>query len=227
MPPLRKPAHSERMQLANGIMHVGNLGLQTRSKKAHTNGHAPGPGNSRPQADRIIDPRVLADALKLAAREKITEASEAELGVIDDYIELACFEAARDRRLQPDALPPKRDLSCAEMEALKAQGRKYRWEDRKESDPRSAVQWVLDHYGTWLDGLLTNHIRQADDSLYPTFMKEISRKGLPDGVDIPSSEENKKRRQSQKDQPQDVRDLLGRRWHADRTRTKSRNARLG
>jgi hypothetical protein len=188
------------------------------------------PSSGEPESKKglLIDARSLIAALKPIIEEKCKNASREELDIIFDNVEVALLEAQGVRRLKPAAPvlggdqlpPPKRELFDSEIEAIKKQGELHKWATKKVKDGRSPVQWVLDYYGSWFDGLLTNHIRQADRNLYTAFMKELSRKGLPDGIDIPTKDENNQRLKAYRSYDPLRSDLeaIGREWHAARMR---------
>jgi hypothetical protein len=145
----------------------------------------------------------LATAIKRIIRDKCVEASTQDLKVLYDNIDFAVEETFRTRRRlrEPQQFseelsrlpPPVPPLDKEQVDEVKKQGGLHPWKDRKESDGRSPVQWVIDYYEKWIPGLLQSHIRLADMPLYTAFAKHVSRNGLPEGLDLPTFAENEMR----------------------------------
>jgi hypothetical protein len=172
----------------------------------------------------VIDRNKLIADLKNFLADKLSDATPEEREIISDYLEMAVLEAPQVGDAS-DLVAPKRDLSEGEVNDLKAYGASHRWEDRDPADKRSPIQWVADHYAPWMDGLLTSHIAQADDSIYASFMKALGRmkearkNGERLELDIPTRDENQRRKEVHRgDGPIRPDEAIGRRWHARRMR---------
>jgi hypothetical protein len=87
------------------------------------------------------------------------------------------------------------------------------------------VQWIQDHYATFMDGLLRHHFRTADRPLYFALIKYAARTNLPEGFDVPTAEQNEIRKRAlwRKENP-DRLDLetAVKAWNAKRKRAKRR-----
>jgi hypothetical protein len=155
--------------------------------------------------------------------------------IIRENIEIAVVEGLQNNRVRPIFLPtlppPVRSLSEDEIAAVTEVGRLHSWEDRSVGDKRSPMHWVMEHYGSWVPGLLKSHIKLADPKLYAAFMTHIGRHGMtyiPAGksvdeaitVDIPSAASNEARQASAANATdQEYYDGLRRRLQAERLRS--------
>lgn len=83
--------------------------------------------------------------------------------------------------------PPLPELSAAQLEAIRQRARKAPWNERGD-DKRSPFEWVRDNYGEWIPGILQSHLK-ADPSLYRAFARRVSRKGLPEWLDVPTEDD--------------------------------------
>jgi hypothetical protein len=151
-----------------------------------------------------LDVRDVIRAIFATLDEYLPEVPSKQHEIIRENIEIALVEASSFRSLRKELEPsllsrlnlaaPVRELSSDEFEEIMEIGRAHPWSNRKEGNRKTPLRWLQDHYGRFIPGLLRNHIRQIDRGFYASLMKEIGRKGLPEGMDFPTRDENEKRR---------------------------------
>ena len=154
--------------------------------------------------DSGLDVRDVIRAIAATLDEYFPGAPPKQREIMRDNIEIALLEGSSYRSLRKELEPsllsqldlpsPVRELTAQELQEVSGIGKRHPWGDRKADDARNPLSWLQDYYGKFIPGLLTNHIRRADNSIYPSLMKEIGRKGLPAGLDFPTRDENERRK---------------------------------
>jgi hypothetical protein len=160
--------------------------------------------STQQQEDSGLDVRDVLRAINATLDRYFPGASPKQREIMKDNIEIALLEGSSYRSLRKELEPsllsqldlrePVRELSKRELLEISAIAKANPWDRRVDGDNRNPLRWLEDHYGKFLPGVLTNHIRQADCAFYQSLMKEIGRKGLPTGMDFPTRDENERRK---------------------------------
>ena len=119
----------------------------------------------------------------------------AEAGVSDALRELVAQElTAKATSESPTVLFPK--LTAAQLAAIKKHAEKRPWAKRREFGyawRTDVFDFVAKEYKKWIPGL-TQADLSVDDDLYLKFARETWKRGLPDGLDVPTEHEATLRR---------------------------------
>jgi len=121
---------------------------------------------------------------------------------------------AEGRPSEVDLGPPVPALTDIQLDAVRQRAEARPWSKRGD-DPRTPFEWVRDHYGEWIPGLLQSHLK-ADPDLYGVFARRVARGGLPPWLDVPTEPDARIR--NILDPEERRRALAIRDWHRERSR---------
>jgi hypothetical protein len=142
--------------------------------------------------------RATEDGVSLAELAQKAGVTLGRIELLSDW-EQAIVEVApnltkeEQRKIWNEALavtkPPIPELTSKQITAIERVAQRNRWSSRPTYH-HSPFDWVKEHYGRWVPGLLQPHLKLDPSPLYDAFVKRIKREGgLPEWLDVPTQGE--------------------------------------